>query len=171
MIQKRPCVYILTSRRNGTLYIGVTSDLALRVWQHRSNAVAGPPFGATKGNPMAGLGPAHPRLHFAALVAASRRGCPAQGRARGFWRQNSEATFQKEQPSNLPGHLCAFAGTTTKQVSGVRWAPLPTASQMSRRAYQPCREERFRCFTRAASPRTIRAAVRRIRNDLERFFT
>ena len=41
MTRKRPCVYILASRRNGTLYIGVTSDVALRVWQHRSNAVAG----------------------------------------------------------------------------------------------------------------------------------
>jgi putative endonuclease len=41
MAQKRPCVYILASRRNGTLYIGVTSDLALRIWQHRLNAVAG----------------------------------------------------------------------------------------------------------------------------------
>jgi putative endonuclease len=41
MIQKRPCVYILASRRNGTLYIGVTSDLVLRVWQHQSNATAG----------------------------------------------------------------------------------------------------------------------------------
>jgi putative endonuclease len=34
-------VYILASRRNGTLYIGVTSDLARRVWQHRSNVVEG----------------------------------------------------------------------------------------------------------------------------------
>jgi putative endonuclease len=41
MILKRPCVYILASRRNVTLYIGVTSDLALRIWQHTSNAVAG----------------------------------------------------------------------------------------------------------------------------------
>jgi putative endonuclease len=41
MIQRRPCVYILASQRNGTLYIGVISDLALRIWQHRSNAVAG----------------------------------------------------------------------------------------------------------------------------------
>jgi putative endonuclease len=41
MVHKRPCVYILASRRNGTLYIGVTSDLVLRIWQHRSNAVAG----------------------------------------------------------------------------------------------------------------------------------
>jgi putative endonuclease len=40
MILKRPCVYILASRRNGTLYIGVTSDLALRIWQHKSNAEA-----------------------------------------------------------------------------------------------------------------------------------
>ena len=41
MIQKRPCVYILASRRNGTLYIGVTSNLVLRIYQHRSNAAAG----------------------------------------------------------------------------------------------------------------------------------
>ena len=41
MSQKRPCVYILASRRNGTLYVDVTGDLALRIWQHRSNAVAG----------------------------------------------------------------------------------------------------------------------------------
>jgi putative endonuclease len=38
--KKQPCVYILASRRNGTLYVGVTSDLARRVWQHRSNAVS-----------------------------------------------------------------------------------------------------------------------------------
>jgi putative endonuclease len=34
-------VYILASRRNGTLYVGVTSDLARRVSEHRSGAVAG----------------------------------------------------------------------------------------------------------------------------------
>jgi putative endonuclease len=33
---KRPCVYILASGRNGTLYVGVTSDLAQRLWQHRT---------------------------------------------------------------------------------------------------------------------------------------
>ena len=32
---KRGWVYILASRRNGTLYIGVTSNLAARLWQHR----------------------------------------------------------------------------------------------------------------------------------------
>jgi putative endonuclease len=32
-------VYILASRRNGTLYIGMTDDLARRVWQHRIGAV------------------------------------------------------------------------------------------------------------------------------------
>lgn len=41
MSEKRPCVYMLASRRNGTLYVGVTSDIARRAWQHRSNAVAG----------------------------------------------------------------------------------------------------------------------------------
>ena len=32
---KQPAVYIMTNRRNGTLYAGVTSDLVKRVWQHR----------------------------------------------------------------------------------------------------------------------------------------
>ena len=38
---RRACVYILASKRNGTLYVGVTSDVARRVWEHRSGAVAG----------------------------------------------------------------------------------------------------------------------------------
>ena len=36
-----PCVYILSSKRNGTLYIGVTSDLVQRVWQHKNDFVDG----------------------------------------------------------------------------------------------------------------------------------
>ena len=38
---KRPCVYILASRQYGTLYIGVTSDIARRVWQHRNSHMDG----------------------------------------------------------------------------------------------------------------------------------
>ena len=38
---KQPAVYILASKRNGTLYVGVTSDLAVRVWQHRNDIVEG----------------------------------------------------------------------------------------------------------------------------------
>jgi putative endonuclease len=37
----QPFVYILASKRNGTLYTGVTSDLAGRVSQHRSGSVPG----------------------------------------------------------------------------------------------------------------------------------
>ena len=38
---KRACVYILASKPNGTLYIGVTSDIARRAFEHRSDAVDG----------------------------------------------------------------------------------------------------------------------------------
>ena len=42
MRQERvPCVYILASRHYGTLYIGVTSDLHGRMWQHRDGETPG----------------------------------------------------------------------------------------------------------------------------------
>lgn len=34
-------VYILFSKRNGTLYVGVTSDLAKRVWEHKNHIIKG----------------------------------------------------------------------------------------------------------------------------------
>ncbi|MDQ4420790.1 GIY-YIG nuclease family protein [Sphingobium sp. DEHP117] len=37
----QPAVYIMASKRNGTLYIGVTSDLVQRVAQHRSGLIKG----------------------------------------------------------------------------------------------------------------------------------
>ena len=41
MKHKQPVVYILASKRNGTLYIGVTSDLVKRAWEHRSGSTDG----------------------------------------------------------------------------------------------------------------------------------
>jgi putative endonuclease len=38
---KQPCVYILASQLNGTIYIGVTANLLARLYQHRSRTVAG----------------------------------------------------------------------------------------------------------------------------------
>jgi putative endonuclease len=40
-VNKQPAVYILASKRNGTLYIGVTSELVKRVWEHKNNMVEG----------------------------------------------------------------------------------------------------------------------------------
>ena len=34
-------VYIMASRKNGTLYIGVTSNLAARIWQHKNDIHGG----------------------------------------------------------------------------------------------------------------------------------
>ncbi|MBV8698318.1 MAG: GIY-YIG nuclease family protein [Bradyrhizobium sp.] len=38
---KQPCVYIMASRRNGTLYTGLTSDLPKRAYEHREGLVPG----------------------------------------------------------------------------------------------------------------------------------
>jgi putative endonuclease len=39
--ERNPCVYILASGHYGTLYIGVTSDLTKRLWQHREGLTPG----------------------------------------------------------------------------------------------------------------------------------
>ncbi len=41
MRERSPAVYLLCSRRNGTLYVGVTSNLLQRVWQHRQHLAEG----------------------------------------------------------------------------------------------------------------------------------
>ena len=40
-MEKQPAVYIAASNRNGTLYIGVTSNLPARIWQHRNHLAPG----------------------------------------------------------------------------------------------------------------------------------
>ena len=38
---KQPCVYIMASQRNGTLYTGVTANLLKRVFEHREGLMKG----------------------------------------------------------------------------------------------------------------------------------
>jgi putative endonuclease len=40
-MERQPAIYILASQRNGTLYIGVTSNLVARIWQHRADVIKG----------------------------------------------------------------------------------------------------------------------------------
>ena len=40
-MERQPCVYMLASKQNGTLYTGVTSNLLKRVWEHKNNLVEG----------------------------------------------------------------------------------------------------------------------------------
>ena len=41
MRRRNPCVYILASQKRGTLYVGVTADLAQRIWQHSNGNTRG----------------------------------------------------------------------------------------------------------------------------------
>jgi len=40
-VNKQPAAYILANKRNGTLYIGVTSNLVKRIWEHKNKMVEG----------------------------------------------------------------------------------------------------------------------------------
>jgi putative endonuclease len=41
MLERTYYVYLLASRRNGTLYVGVTNDLVRRVWEHKQGLIDG----------------------------------------------------------------------------------------------------------------------------------
>ncbi len=41
MQEKFPCVYLIASKPDGVIYLGVTSDIVKRVWQHKNAFVDG----------------------------------------------------------------------------------------------------------------------------------
>ena len=41
MNEKQPCVYLLASKKNGTLYIGVTTNLVQRIYKHKNGLTEG----------------------------------------------------------------------------------------------------------------------------------
>ena len=40
-MDKNYYVYVLASQRNGTLYVGITSNLIKRIWEHKNKAIEG----------------------------------------------------------------------------------------------------------------------------------
>ena len=40
-MDRQPAIYLLTNKPNGTLYVGVTSNLVQRIWQHKSKTTKG----------------------------------------------------------------------------------------------------------------------------------
>ncbi len=40
-MEKQPCVYIMSNKRNGAIYTGVTSNIVQRVYQHKEGEVDG----------------------------------------------------------------------------------------------------------------------------------
>jgi putative endonuclease len=40
-VSEQACVYIMASKRNGTIYLGSTTNLARRAWEHRNGVVEG----------------------------------------------------------------------------------------------------------------------------------
>lgn len=40
-MERQPCVYMLASQLYGTLYVGVTSNLVKRIWEHKTDVVEG----------------------------------------------------------------------------------------------------------------------------------
>jgi putative endonuclease len=40
-VDRQPCVYILATGRNGTLFVGITNNIARRAWEHRSDVTEG----------------------------------------------------------------------------------------------------------------------------------
>jgi putative endonuclease len=110
-----PCVYILASRPHGTLYVGVTSDLIQRVWQHKENLVDG----FTR------------RYRVHDLVWFERHdsmlGAIARERAIKEWKRRwkielieTENPLWRDLYPGLSGWIRAFAGMT---VSGQDWIP------------------------------------------------
>jgi putative endonuclease len=68
----QPCVYILASKRNGTLYTGVISSLLNRIHQHRQGLVRG--FTSDYGGQGAGMFEQHPneiRVRSAQMIFCS----------------------------------------------------------------------------------------------------
>ena len=41
MLEKQPAVYLITNKRNGTLYTGVTGNLPSRIWRHKEGKIEG----------------------------------------------------------------------------------------------------------------------------------
>ena len=84
---KQPCVYILANRRNGTTYVGVTSNLIQRVWQHKNDLIPG--FSRRNGTHTLVWYESHERMENAII---------REKRLKGWYRAWKLALIEKENP-------------------------------------------------------------------------
>jgi len=94
---KQYYVYIMASKRNGTLYVGVTSDLLRRIYEHREGIIEG--FTKTYGIKTLVYYEVHPEINEAIL---------REKRIKTWKRQWKINLIQKENPEwrDLYGDIC-----------------------------------------------------------------
>jgi putative endonuclease len=126
---KQPAVYILASKRNGTLYIGVTSNLAGRIEAHRAGSVQG--FTKEYGVDVLVYFELHDEMYEAIQREKRLKKWNRAWKIRLIEESNPDWTDLRIRSTEVKKWVPAFAGTTAVFVTS-RW-PWPAPPSVGRR--------------------------------------